>query len=98
MAIEIFPGTLKSRLFPAIAAGIGKASASGSSGATVDTSSRPGKTIYKFSGSGEITITQAGYAEILCIAGGGGGGSGDNAYGFGGGGGGSGRIDIEYWA
>jgi hypothetical protein len=38
---------------------------------TVDTSSRPGKTIYKFTGSGSITIGAGGSCEILCVGGGG---------------------------
>lgn len=36
---------------------------------TVDTSSRPGKTIYKFTGSGSITIGNAGTAEVLVVGG-----------------------------
>jgi hypothetical protein len=48
---------------------------------TVDTSSRPGKTIYKFTGSGSITVPIAGYAEMLLI---GGGGSGASKFGGGG--------------
>ena len=41
---------------------------------TIDTSSRPGKTIYKYTGSGTITIATGGMAEVLIIGGGGGGG------------------------
>jgi hypothetical protein len=37
---------------------------------TVDTSSRPGKTIYKFTGSGSITVGVAGTCEYLVIGGG----------------------------
>lgn len=40
---------------------------------TIDTTSRPGKTIYKFTGSGTITVGTAGYAEILVIGAGAGG-------------------------
>ena len=37
---------------------------------TTDTTSRPGKTIYKFTGSGSITIGTAGIVELLVIGGG----------------------------
>ena len=55
---------------------------------TIDTSSRAGKTIYKFTGSGTITLSKAGFAEILVIGGGGGAGfSGGQTGGAGGAGG-----------
>ncbi len=66
--------------------GIPKAAVSASSGATIDTTSRPGKTIYKFTGSGSITFSSAGTCEVLVIGGGGagsyngGGGAGGHAY------------------
>lgn len=53
-----------------------RATVSGTTGSpTIDTTSRPGKTIYKFTGSGSITIANAGYAECLIVGGGGGSGS-----------------------
>lgn len=52
--------------------GIGKATVTGTTGSpTVDTTSRPGKTIYKFTGTGSITLGTPGYCEVLVIAGGG---------------------------
>jgi hypothetical protein len=51
---------------------------------TVDTTSRAGKTIYKYTGSGSITIATGGMAEMLVIGGGGAAGS-DNAGGGAGG-------------
>lgn len=67
--------------------GIGKATVTGTTGSpTIDTTSRPGKTIYKFlSGTGSITIGTAGTAEVLLV---GGGGAGSKNYGGGGGAGG----------
>lgn len=60
--------------FPFSAGGIGKATVTATTGSpTIDTSSRPGKTIYKYTGSGTITVGTAGTAEILIIGGGGGG-------------------------
>jgi hypothetical protein len=54
------------------AAGTPKATYTATTGSpTIDTSSRPGKTIIKYTGSGSITIGTAGYAEILVIGGGG---------------------------
>jgi hypothetical protein len=41
---------------------------------TVDTSSRSGKTIYKFTGSGSITVGTGGTFEVLLVGGGGAGG------------------------
>ena len=58
--------------FPFSAGGVGKATVTASTGSpTIDTTSRPGKTIYKFTGSGSITVGTAGYAEVLIVAGGG---------------------------
>lgn len=53
---------------------------------TIDTTSRPGKTIYKFTGSGSITVGAVGTAEILVVGGGGG------VYTSGGGGGAGGYL------
>jgi|GEM_PF-1767351 len=66
------------------------ATVSGTTGSpTVDTSSRPGKTIYKFtSSSGSISIATAGTAEILVVGGGGGPGNGTTEMTGGGGAGG----------
>lgn len=65
--------------------GIGKATVTGTTGSpTVDTSSRAGKTIYKFTGSGSITVGTAGTAEILVIGGGGAAGSDNSGGGAGG--------------
>lgn len=70
-----------------------KATVSGTTGSpTVDTSSRSGKTIYKFTGSGTITIDTAGSVEMLVVGAGGSGAGGYNtgqAYGLGGGAGGA---------
>jgi len=66
--------------------GIGKATVTATTGSpTIDTSSRAGKTIYKFTGSGSITVGKAGTAEILIIGGGGGGSTGKMAGGGAGG-------------
>jgi hypothetical protein len=55
-------------------AGIGKATVTATTGSpNVDSSTRAGKTIYRFTGSGTITVGTAGTAEILVLAGGGGG-------------------------
>lgn len=69
---------------PVSAGGIGKATVTATTGSpTVDTSTRAGKTIYKFTGSGSITVGTAGTAEILVCGGGGGGGlSGGGAGGY----------------
>jgi hypothetical protein len=57
--------------FPFAAGGASKATVTGTTGSpTVDTTSRPGKTIYKFTGSGTITIGVAGSCEYLVIGGG----------------------------
>lgn len=56
---------------PVSAGGVPKATVTGTTGApTIDTSSRAGKTIYKFTGSGTITIGTAGTCEYLVIGGG----------------------------
>jgi hypothetical protein len=78
--------------------GVPKATITGTTGSpVVDTSSRPGKTIYKFTGSGSITVGTAGTAEVLIIGGGGGGGG--NSPGSGGGdtnpGGGAGGLVYD---
>ena len=52
-----------------------KATVTGTTGSpTVDTTSRPGKTIYLFNASGSITVGVAGTCEILVVGGGGAGG------------------------
>ena len=57
------------------AGGIGKATVTGTTGSpSVDSSTRAGKTIYRFTGSGSITIGSGGTAEVLVVGGGGGGG------------------------
>lgn len=57
--------------FPFAAGGAAKATVTGTTGSpTIDTSSRPGKTIYKYTGSGTITIGVAGSCEYLVIGGG----------------------------
>ena len=60
--------------FPFVQGGGGgtpKATVTSTTGSpTVDTSSRPGKTIYKFTGSGSITVGVAGTCEYLVIGGG----------------------------
>lgn len=79
--------------FPFSAGGLSKATVTGTTGSpTIDTSSRPGKTIYKFTGSGTITIGTAGIVEMLIVAGGGSGAGNYNSgqsYGMGGGAGGA---------
>ena len=68
--------------------GIGKATVTGTTGSpTVDTTSRPGKTIYIFNGSGSVTVGTAGTCELLVIGGGGSGGHG--------GGGGAGGYNLD---
>lgn len=59
---------------PVSAGGIGKATVTATTGSpSVDTTTRAGKTIYRFTGSGSITIGTAGTAETLVVGGGGGG-------------------------
>jgi hypothetical protein len=69
---------------PVSAGGIGKAKVTGTTGSpAIDSSTRAGKTIYKFTGSGSITVGTAGTAEILVCGGGGSGGlSGGGAGGY----------------
>lgn len=51
--------------------GMPKATVTGTTGSpTVDTTSRAGKTIYKFTGSGSITVGVAGSCEYLVVGGG----------------------------
>ena len=70
------------------AGGLSKATYTATTGSpTIDTSTRAGKTIIKYTGSGSITIGTAGTCEVLVIGGGGSGGSG-GAQGGGGGAGG----------
>jgi hypothetical protein len=76
-----------------VAGGSGKASVSGTTGSpSVDTSSRPGKTIYTFNGSGSITVASAGLVEIRVCGGGGGGQGARNTQYEGAGGGGGGHV------
>ena len=57
--------------------GIGNATVTGTTGSpSVDSSTRAGKTIYNFTGSGSITVGTAGTAEVFVLGGGGGGSSG----------------------
>jgi hypothetical protein len=68
--------------------GIGKATVTATTGSpAIDTTTRAGKTIYKFTSSGSITVGTAGNAEIL-VVGGGGAGSGNTVPAGGGGAGG----------
>lgn len=54
----------------------GLATVSASTGSpTIDSSTRAGKTIYKYTGSGSITISKAGYVEYMILGGGGAGAS-----------------------
>jgi hypothetical protein len=75
---------------PVSAGGVPKATVTATTGSpSVDTSSRAGKTIYNFTGSGSITVGTAGTCEIMVLGGGGTGGGGS---GTGGGGGGAGGL------
>jgi len=68
--------------------GVGNATISATTGSpTIDTTSRAGKTIYKFTGSGTITVANGGNAEVLIVGAGGGGGGTDSPGGGGGAGG-----------
>ena len=61
---------------PVSLGGISKATVTGTTGSpTVDSSTRAGKTIYKFTGSGSITIGTSGVCEVLLVGGGGAGNS-----------------------
>ncbi len=65
-------GKISTKTVAGLTTGIGKATVTATTGSpTVDTSSRAGKTIYKFTASGSITIGTAGTAEILVVGGGG---------------------------
>ena len=77
--------------------GVPKATVTATTGSpSVDTSSRAGKTIYRFTGSGTITIGTEGIVEALLVAGGGSGGGNSAAFGTSGGGGGAGgHLYIE---
>jgi hypothetical protein len=57
---------------------------------TVDTTSRPGKTIYTFNGSGTIVFGVAGTCEVLAVGGGGAGFNSGGGISYGNGGGGAG--------
>lgn len=84
---------------PVSLGGIGKASISGTTGSpTIDTSSRPGKTIYGFTGSGTMTVDKEGYVELFILGGGGAGGGYSNSGSVAAGGGGGGAIShSEYF-
>ena len=82
---------------PVSAGGIPKATYTATTGSpTIDTSSRAGKTIIKYAGSGSITIGTAGTCEVLVVGGGGSGGEanvgGTPSYNGCGGGGGGGYL------
>jgi len=63
--------------FTAGSAGTPKATVTATTGSpTIDTTSRPGKTIYKYTGSGTITVGVGGTCEYLVIGGGCNGGGG----------------------
>ena len=73
---------------PVSAGGIGKATVTATTGSpSVDTTTRAGKTIYRFTASGSITVGSPGTAEILVVGGGGAGGGADAPAGGGGAGG-----------
>lgn len=69
--------------------GVPKALVSGTTGSpTIDTTTIPGKTIYKYTGTGSITIGgTGGFAKVLVVAGGGSGGGNGGSTGSGGAGG-----------
>ena len=86
---------------PVSAGGIPKATYTATTGSpTIDTSSRAGKTIIKYTGSGSITIGTAGTCELLVIGGGGGGAfiQGQSSGTATGGTGGSGYCRVTYWS
>ena len=77
-------------LFSPVGGGVGKATVTGTTGSpTIDSSTRSPKTIYKFTGSGTITVATAGFIEVL-VGGGGAGGAGGVTSNYGAGGGGAG--------
>lgn len=81
---------------PVSAGGVPKATVTGTTGSpTIDTASRAGKTIYKFTGSGSITVGTAGSAEVLIVSGGGGGQSSQTGQSYTGGGGGGGGLTYD---
>jgi len=66
MSVSVFPGTGKANVFPVPAGGVGLATVTGTTGSpSVDTTTRAGKTIYRFTGSGSITVGTAGTAVRL---------------------------------
>ena len=70
----------------AFGGGVSRAAYTATTGSpTIDTSSRAGKTIIKYTGSGSITIGTAGTCEVLVVGGGGGAGT-SGSLGVGGGG------------
>jgi len=72
--------------------GVSKATVTSTTGSpTIDTSSRPGKTIYKFTGSGSMTFATAGTVEVMVVGGGAAGGQSI------GGGGAGGYTYNQYW-
>jgi len=86
MGITKFSGAINGNYYP-----IARATYTATTGSpTVDTSSRAGKTIIKYAGSGSITIGVPGYVEILVM--GGGGACGMQNTNFEGGGGGGGGV------
>jgi len=70
----------------------------GSTTGSPATATYSGKTSYKFTADGSITVTSAGFVRALLVAGGGAGGRGYQDQGVGGGGGGGGVLDVaELW-
>jgi hypothetical protein len=66
---------------PVSAGGVPKATVTATTGSpTIDSSSRAGKTIYKFTGSGSITIGTAGTCEYMVLGGGNNNGAGGYIY------------------
>jgi hypothetical protein len=75
MAISAYPANTKSSIFPTLADAIAKATVTSTTGSpSIDTTTRPGKTIYRFTGTGSITIGTAWTCEVLLVGGGGSGG------------------------
>ena len=78
------------------AGGLSKATYTATTGSpTIDTTSRPGKTIIKYTGSGSITVATAGMVELLIVSGGGGGAGGGNPTYSGGSGGSGGGVTYS---
>jgi hypothetical protein len=89
VGFPLIPGSkrLFSAATPVGGGGVTKATITSTTGSpTIDSSTRAGKTIYSFTGSGSFTVGVAGYLEVLVV--GGGGGSNTNASSGGGGAGG----------